>query len=153
MDSFLAPILDFNNDLAGEFSFKPDQDTFGVHSRFNDFEGNSSLNRLLLFGHINHAAAAFANLLQQFVSANSVTRFFAKRSLSHGFRLGRGLLQKIASLIVYFQQLFDPLAQFGISATSTLQEGAALGGRQLEGFRKQHYVPFGGIIHELMRDS
>jgi hypothetical protein len=32
---------------------------------------------LFLLGHINHAAPAFANLLKQFVAANSVTGFFS----------------------------------------------------------------------------
>src|SRR5882724_2664823 len=88
------------------FSLKSGHDTFGVHSWFDDFQSDSTPNRLLLFRHINDAAPAFSNLLQQLVSANSITRFFANRGFSHGLRLEQELLQKVASLIVNFQQLF-----------------------------------------------
>jgi hypothetical protein len=135
------------------FSLKSGHDTFGVHSRLDDFQGDSAPNRLLLFGHINHATPAFTNLLQQFVSANSITHFLAGRSSRLGFhnRLGRGLLQKIANVIVGFQQPFDPLAQFLVSAARTFQVSGALADRQLEGFRKDGHIPIGGTVHEIMR--
>jgi hypothetical protein len=135
------------------FSLKSGHDTFGVHSRFDDFQGDPAPNRLLLFGHINYAAAALADLLQQFIPANSITHILAGRSSRLGFynRFGRGFLQKIASLIVGFQQPLDPLAQFLVSAASTFQVSGALAGRQLEGFRKDHHIATGRIVHEIMR--
>jgi hypothetical protein len=135
------------------FSLKSGDDTFGVHSRFDDFQGDSTANGFLLFGHVNYATAALADLLQQFISADSVTGLFANRSLRTGFRnrLGRGMLQKIASVIMGIQQPFDPLAQFRVSAASTFQVSGALADRQLEGFSKDHHIPIGGTVHEIMR--
>ena len=47
------------------FGLKPGNDTLGVHAWLDDFQGDSSANRLLLFGHEDYAAAAFTDLLQQ----------------------------------------------------------------------------------------
>ena len=54
--------------------FEPGQHFLGVHARLDDLEGDAALDRFLLLGHIDHPAAAFANLLQQFVAANFIAR-------------------------------------------------------------------------------
>src|SRR5262249_5500560 len=46
----------------------------GVHTQLDDLERNSPPNRFLLVSHIYHAAAAFADLFEEFEAANSVAR-------------------------------------------------------------------------------
>jgi hypothetical protein len=59
--------------------------TFGIHAQLDDLERHAATDRFFLFGHINHAAAAFANLLEQFVVANLVAGFFGERNAyQHG---------------------------------------------------------------------
>ena len=57
------------------FRLKPGDDRLGIHAQLDDLEGDSAPNGFLLFGHINHAATAFADLLQKFVAANAVAGF------------------------------------------------------------------------------
>src|SRR6266566_3159323 len=54
-------------------SFKACNYAFGVHSWFNDLEGDASVDRLLLFCHENHPVSSFSDLLRQFVAADSIT--------------------------------------------------------------------------------
>ena len=42
----------------------------GVHPRLDDLQGHFSVHRLLLLGHVDHAHAAFADLLQELVAAD-----------------------------------------------------------------------------------
>ena len=55
---------------------EPGNDLFGVHAQLDDLEGHPPLHRLLLLGHIDHPAAALADLLQQLVPADPVAKFF-----------------------------------------------------------------------------
>ena len=50
-------------------------DLFGVHAQLDDLQRDTSPHRLGLLGDINHATAAFAELLQQLVTANHVPGF------------------------------------------------------------------------------
>ena len=54
-------------------------DLLGVHAQLDDLERDAAAHRLGLLGDIDHAAAAFADLLQQLVAANG---------LADGFVLG-----------------------------------------------------------------
>ena len=54
-------------------------DLGGVHARLDDLEGDHAADRLLLLGHVDHAEAAFADLLQQLVRADHATNVFAQR--------------------------------------------------------------------------
>jgi hypothetical protein len=51
-------------------------DAARVHPELDDLEGHAAANRFLLFGHVDHATAAFAHLLQQLVSADSRAKDF-----------------------------------------------------------------------------
>ena len=51
-----------------------------IHARLDDLEGDGSPDRLLLLGHVNHAEAAFADLLQQLVRPNDAAIPFGRRS-------------------------------------------------------------------------
>ena len=55
---------------------------FGVHAQLDDLERDAAANRLLLFGHIDHAAAAFADLLEQLVAADAVAGLFGGKNLA-----------------------------------------------------------------------
>jgi hypothetical protein len=48
----------------------------GVHADLDNFESDAALDRFDLLSHINHAAAALADFLQQFVAADGSTGFF-----------------------------------------------------------------------------
>src|SRR5690349_11992648 len=56
------------------FRLEPGDDTFGVHARLDDLHRDTPPDRLLLFGHVDNAAAPFAYLFQQFVTSNSLER-------------------------------------------------------------------------------
>jgi len=43
---------------------EPGDDLFGVHAELDELERDAAADRFLLFGHINHTATAFANLLR-----------------------------------------------------------------------------------------
>ena len=47
-----------------------------VHAQLDDLERHAPPHRFLLFGHINHAAAALADLLEQLVAADAVAGLF-----------------------------------------------------------------------------
>src|SRR2546422_7671968 len=49
--------------------FEARDDAAGIHAELDDLQRYAAADRLLLFGHVNHAATAFANVLEQFVSA------------------------------------------------------------------------------------
>ena len=51
---------------------------FGVHPQLDDLEGHPAADGLLLLGHIDHPAAAFADLLQQLVVADLVAGLFGE---------------------------------------------------------------------------
>src|SRR5208283_5100126 len=58
------------------FGFEAGDDLPGVHAQLDDLEGDLADDRLALFGHVNHAHAAFGNLFQQLESANDGARTF-----------------------------------------------------------------------------
>jgi len=57
-------------------SFEAGDDLPGVHAQLDDFERNAAANRFFLFRHIDDAAPAFADLLEEFVVADAVAGFF-----------------------------------------------------------------------------
>src|SRR6266404_3881176 len=61
------------------FGLKASDDLPGVHAQLDDLEGDPAVDRLLLFSHIDHTAAALANLLKEFVSADTLTSFLPGR--------------------------------------------------------------------------
>ena len=56
--------------------FKAGDDLLGVHAQLDDLERHAAAHRFLLLGHVNHAAAAFADFLEQFVAADAIAGFF-----------------------------------------------------------------------------
>ena len=60
--------------------FEAGDDALGVHAQLDDLERDAAADRFLLLGHVNHAAAAFADLLEQFVAADPVAGLFGGRN-------------------------------------------------------------------------
>ena len=60
--------------------FEPGDDLPRVHAQLDDLERDAAANWFFLLGHIDHAAAPFADLLEKFVMADVVAGFFGKRS-------------------------------------------------------------------------
>ena len=54
-------------------------DLAGVHARLDDLQRHPTHHRLALLGHVDHAHAALANLLQQLVGADLCARLFEGR--------------------------------------------------------------------------
>ena len=114
---------------------EPGDDALGVHAQLDDLERDAAADRFLLLGHINHAAAAFADLLEQFVAANPVAGFFGQRNGSSGCPPQRGSggdFQESARLLGGIEQRFDAPAQRASSVAAGLIEiGRAVCRRQL----------------------
>ena len=54
--------------------FEAGDDLLGVHAQLDDLERDAAAHRFLLLGHVDHAAAAFADFLEQFVAADAVAQ-------------------------------------------------------------------------------
>src|SRR5438034_6971376 len=96
---------------------KPGDHALRIHSRLDDFQSDPPADRCLLFGHVNHSASAFTNLLQQLVMANAVTRFFSrlKRLSCSCWPVCSRSAKKIACLVVSLQQSFYSETELGVS--------------------------------------
>src|SRR5687768_2047113 len=77
-------------------SFEAGDDLAGVHAELYDLESDAAFYRLLLFGHEDYAAAAFAEFLKKLVAGDAHTRVFIFRKFEHdgagprGRRVRRG---------------------------------------------------------------
>ena len=88
------------------------------------------MNRLLLFRHINHAATAFANLLEEFVAADAVARFLGgnDRETYGSARSGRsccGAFEEGAGFFAGLKELFDALTQGGVTGAGFVKISGA----------------------------
>src|SRR5262245_56411926 len=72
--------------------------------------------------HVHNAAAAFADFLEELVTANTFARFFAHRDMVHN----RGQLvfgfQNAAGISVNSEQIFDTLAQLIVAAAGAFKK-------------------------------
>ena len=57
---------------------KAGDDLFGVHAELDDLERNAAAHWFFLFGDIYNTATTLADLLEKFVAANPVARFFGR---------------------------------------------------------------------------
>jgi hypothetical protein len=102
-----------------------------IHAELDHFQRHAAPHRLLLFGHVNHTASAFADLLEQFIAFDLLSGFF-HRMRSHCRRRLNGLcrvqwLRKESTrLAVGLQKLLHALAQRGIPRASVVQVRGAL---------------------------
>ena len=108
------------------------------------FSATATFDRLLLFGHVDHAAAAFADLLEQLVAADLVTGLFRRLKFEpdRGLICRRGNRRQVVGLVVGGQQRVQPLAQGFVITAFAFQESDTLAGRFSEGQRKQSRFAF-----------
>ena len=74
------------------FGFEPRDHLPGVHAQFDDLERDTALQRLALFGHINGAETALADLLEQLVVVDHSAGAFGELDWRND---GRDFLGKI----------------------------------------------------------
>ena len=70
-----------------------------IHARLDDLEGDHSPDRLLLLGHVDHAEAAFADLLQQLVRPNDAANPFGRRVANDGRREHLGSVLRLRRIV------------------------------------------------------
>ena len=83
-----------------------------VHAELDDLERHAAAHRLLLLRHVNDAAAAFADLLEQLVAADAVAGLFARVAAKRWFAAGKNggrRFEKIAGTIAGREQLLHAL--------------------------------------------
>ena len=95
----------------------------GVHAQFDDFQRHPTAHRFLLFGHVNHAATALADLLEEFVAADAIAGFFLRQRSGPGHR--RGGHDALGS-VVRGEQRSDAGVQCNITMTGTIEKYRAL---------------------------
>ena len=124
-------------------------DALGVHAQLDDLERDAAADRLLLLGHIDHAAAAFADLLEQLVAADAVAGLFGGRDGQGDGWPGnrRGGRQKIGLAFMGLEQRADAPAQFGVVAAGLIQIRLPLLRRQLQGGFKHRHFALMWILH------
>ena len=130
-------------------------DLLGVHAQLDDLERDAPAHRLPLLGHVDHAAAAFADFLQQLVAADHCAERFlgwARRGDDHGFVRSEGarFFQEItAGFLVRLEKQFDALAQWRVIAAGCVEMRGALFRRQLQRGLKDGLFAVLGRVHEM----
>ncbi len=123
---------------------EPRHHLLGVHAQLDDLEGHFAADRLLLFGDIDHAAAALPDLLQQLVATERLAHGFVRRigqfqlhrRLGSGFVLRRQFIRRVMG----DEQGVEALAQGVIAEAGPIQEGGAFRTGQLDGGLKQGFL-------------
>src|SRR6266478_318993 len=130
-------------------SFKPGDHALRVHSRLDDFQSDPPSDRLLLFRHVNHPASALTYLLEQFVMANAVTRFFSSRNrLScSSWPVPSWSAKEIACLFVSLYQGFHSASELDVRFTSLVQITIPLFRRKAESFREDGNIRVRSTVH------
>ena len=121
----------------------------GVHAQLDDLERHPPANRFLLLGHINHAAAAFADLLEQFVAADAVAGFLAGNGCipDGSTRAGCRVFEEGAGFFAGLKEFLDALAQCGIAGARLVKISGALPGRQPPDIAEDGQFAVGRICH------
>jgi hypothetical protein len=88
------------------FGLKACNHAFRVHSRLNQLEGDTPVDRFLLFRDKNDAATSFSDLLAQFVSTDPVTRLFPRSGFGplFAYRRCRRLFQESSDAVIRLEQ-------------------------------------------------
>jgi hypothetical protein len=124
--------------------FEARDDGLCVHAQPDDFKGDTAAHGFLLFGHVNNAAAAFADFLQEFVSSDAVAGLFGEvgkefspTGAEHWFTAredsanGRRF-EEAGQLFFFGEKSFDARAQGVVARTDVRNESAAFKGRFVE---------------------
>ena len=131
---------------------KAGDDLLGVHAQLDDLECHAAADGFLLFGDIDHATAALAEILAQFVAADTGARFLGQWYHARrddeclGGQFGRRPVQEFSRLVMGSEQRLDALAQLGIIPTSFVEVGGTLLDRQLEHGIEDGLLPLWGQV-------
>ena len=131
---------------AAALGFETADHASRVHTEFDYLEGDATANGLLLLGHVNHAATAFAKLLEKFVAADFVAGFFGDRKgVGNGFCFFGcgGRVEKGTGFFVGVEHDFDLVAESGFVSASLVNVSSALLQRQLERAVEDGLAAFG----------
>ena len=110
-------------------------DFLRVHAELDDLQRHAPPHRLLLLGHPHDAEAALADLLEELVRPDPITRFLGLQPREFALDLGRmrGVrFQKIARRVVRLQQPAHVRDEQRVIAASLRDECLALGGREIQ---------------------
>ena len=111
-------------------SLKPRNHLPCIHSRFDDLERHLAPDRLVLLGQIDHAAAAFPDLLNQAVAADPPAILLRHRGTDAEVEVSVGNLQKIGHSSLHVEQFLDALPERRIRSARLRQIACTLGRRQ-----------------------
>ncbi len=106
---------------------KAGDDLPAVHAGLDNLECNTATDRLLLLGHVHHAHAPFADLLQELVGADLHAGGFTNGGKGVGLLpIDDRPLQKIAGAEVVQDKLSYFAEQLSISLAGLLQENGTI---------------------------
>ena len=111
------------------FGLEPGDHLLGVHPQLDDLEGHPPADRRALFGRPDRAEPAFAQLLEELVTADERAGFLGELHFLDCRRRGlRGAVfrQKLRLPLVRGEQCFEARAQRGIVITHGIQKNGAL---------------------------
>ena len=134
---------------------EPGDDLLGVHAQLDDLEGHPAADRLGLLGHIDHPAAALADLFQQLVVADAVAGFlgdgqgFGGHSDGGAGRRRDRFRHEVLGLFVGLEQRLDPLAQCSITGASLIEVSRALFRWQPKRLLEDGFAAFARSIHRI----
>ena len=129
--------------------FEPRDDLPGVHAQLDDLQRHTTADRLFLLGHIDHAEAAFADHLEQRVTANHRAGAFGNRRRHGGFGVSQtwqlAHIHGIPAEETFrfrrgAEQAFDALSHGGIALAGKVEVGG-------EFFRVRELA--GGVVNGL----
>ena len=116
----------------------------GVHTQPDDFQGNTAAHGFLLLGHVDNAAAAFADFLQQFVSPDAIAGLFGEvwnefgpAGANHWFSPGENrangrCFEEPGQLFLFDEKSFDSPPQSVVAGADVHNERASFRGRLVE---------------------
>ena len=105
----------------------------GIHAGLDDFERDAAADRRLLLGHVHHAHAPFADLLQELVGADQRAGLLGQRWIGReknrtAPKEAAGSIEQRIRVVVRLKQRRYPRAQCGIAAGRLIEVSLALAG-------------------------
>ncbi len=125
-------------------------DFAGVHAELDHFQRGAADDGLLLLGHIDDAATALADFLEELVASNAVAGFFGGHD--HRARFGvwfeRGGGHHLRGVVEGAEESLDAGAQRGVAGAGFVKEGGARGaGGLVERGGEDRFGGEVGVVH------
>ena len=120
-----------------------------IHAELDHLQRHAPAHRFCLFGDIDDATAAFADLLEELVAseglADGVVRGIVWEVDPEGGCRAGGGVEEVVGGVVGGEEGLEALAEGLIAEAGTLEEGGTLGGGPFEGSGEQGF--FRGGVH------